>query len=171
MTMIATYSQIDAPDPVNPSDLATKNYVDNLLTISTVLPPGTVIKQSGWAYAGNFTAMAGPQTNHGWSSANIQKLRSDTTFNVAFSGSTYVTVAQMTSYNIQVGSSGIVACAQYFFNQANTHESWYGMAFNAGGVGLVGAVLVQTYFTFTSGTMTSNTDDRMSVVVTEVMPG
>lgn len=28
MTFIPTYAQIDSPDPVNPPDLATKNYVD-----------------------------------------------------------------------------------------------------------------------------------------------
>lgn len=44
MTFIPSYAQIDSPDPVNPQDLATKNYIDTKPFFSVAGPaaPGSV---------------------------------------------------------------------------------------------------------------------------------
>ena len=54
MTFIPSYTQIDSPDPVNPQDLATKNYVDVKPFIQLTSPTaptsvaGATTQMTGW---------------------------------------------------------------------------------------------------------------------------
>lgn len=169
---IQSYSQLDAPDPLAPGDLATKHYVDsqiaNAQSQSGVIVQDRMVTHAGWGATTSTTYVT-------WGAGNvpITKQYAGTNLRVMLGMSGYVSTAgSAMTWGISptASTSDITQIGVAFYNVASSHQAFTFLMDFTGRP--VGSYIVNAYVHSNASTVTISSDgnDVGYLRVTEVWP-